>query len=189
MPRRKTLISDADGVLVDFTQGICDLLPEGVLTPEMCTTWDFFDPKPKGLLTLEQSRHVIEELRHPDFWDSLRPIPGAIAAVATLRANDVDIRVATSPWRSFPAWGETRMRLLERLFKIDGKHVMATAEKHLVRGTHFLDDKPEHVEAWMAEGSGSARMFKTPYNAAHEGEKFRMHHVDGWDEVLAWVLE
>lgn len=67
-----------------------------------------------------------------------------------------------------------------RTFNAKNDEVIIAAQKRLVRGASFIDDKPESVRDWAAvNGDYNAWLFDAPYNRNFTWAN-RLH---GWSEV------
>jgi len=195
---KRILLCDVDGVLADFVGGVCKLLPPGTLTPSMVTCWDFIDPAPKGLLSEHHHRLVTAACSYGSFWESLPYYDGAGNALEAIRQSDIEVVALTSPWDSCSTWSGARTAWLKAL-GFTRHQVIITPRKELVRGNYFLDDKPEHVAAWMHrntavgrfrdERQDNARLVTAPYNLHTEClfQEESLPRVDGWVDVLRWL--
>jgi 5'(3')-deoxyribonucleotidase len=133
-------------------------------------------------------RRVVESIIiEPGFCDGIDVQPGAQEAVAALSELG-DVYVVTSPWDSSPTWMHERARWVARHFPTIGqRRVIQTAQKHLVRGDVFVDDKPEHVVAWSsAWPAATAILFDMHHN---RGEAFTETWRGGWDHAIQAARE
>lgn len=116
---------DLDGTLADFT-GYADRL------------------KMDGLVDVDE---------RPDCWpgifSQLKPMPGAVDAIATL-AECYELYIAsTNPWGNDEG-ARDKIAWVKRMFGGDGpenpfyKHVVLTHHKELLSGDYLIDDWPAH---------------------------------------------
>jgi FMN phosphatase YigB (HAD superfamily) len=164
-----TIGLDIDGVLADFTgalyreaerMGLRHHFPE----LEKPHPWDFGTP---------HFNTVWNEVAHHDwFWLSIPPIPGAVEAVtfkprAYITARTISNRT-TIKWlrkHGFP--------VPERCYSV-GRADMKIDLAHKLGITHFVDDKPETVEALNKVGI-KTYMFHAPCNWHTETEHDRLY--------------
>jgi 5'(3')-deoxyribonucleotidase len=150
MPR---ILLDADGCILDFLSPALHVFevvsgkryrPEEVIYFEMAKLFerDFPDSAPE--LTAE----VYRRFRAPGWCLDIKPYEGAVEFVENLRQH-ADVVVVTSPIKGSRTWAGERAESLLIHFGFDSKHVVNTAAKQLVAGDSFLDDNPEHVDAWL----------------------------------------
>jgi len=115
------------------------------------------------------------------FCDGIAPQPGAQDAVRRLSELG-EVFVVTSPWDSSPTWMFERLHWVARHFPTIGRRrVIQTAQKHLIRGDVFVDDKLEHVETWSAAWPGSkAILFDMHHNRRDSAKEWR----GGWGHAI-----
>lgn len=161
---------DCDGVLGDFTGRFAERLME---------TWGF-DLRDEDITTFDHSTvpnwqpRFWDLLKEPGFVAEMKPLPGARAAVETLRGLG-EVLCVTSPFDGAPHWMNERVEWLKHHMGFNHKDVIHTHRKDLIRGDILVDDRYEH--AWDFPGKGL--LFDRPWN---QGEtKWR---VFSWDDVL-----
>ncbi len=141
---------DVDGVLLDFVGAVFRARGE---SREPVLRYDFLTANDKVML------------RSPDFWETLHPMPGAMAAIDRRRAIGHDIVAVTAPWHSCKGWGFVRRHLLKKHFGIHQDNVIITHRKDLVRGDYFVDDNPDTVSLWgLRNPGGTPRLYDATYN-------------------------
>ncbi|NIM50416.1 MAG: hypothetical protein GTO22_14395 [Gemmatimonadales bacterium] len=141
---------DVDGVLLDFTRAVFRMRGTD---PEPVTDWDFLTATDK------------KGLEDPDFWETLRPMPGAEEELYNRRRMFGDHVIAvTAPWLSCKGWGFVRRKLLKKYFGMKPEDVIITSRKDLVIGDWFVDDKPETVRSWRRNNVGVGLLYDQPYN-------------------------
>lgn len=162
------VLLDCDGVLADYTGQCSRELKRkfGItLDAEDLATWDFS----KQLAPVV--RAYLEEIQKgAEFWEDIDRIEGADAAVTAIQLSGHEIHVVTSPHFDCIGWAWSRRKWLKRHFGIKPENVTITQSKFLVGGDVFVDDKPEHVTAWVKERTardtrkGRAFLVDAPYN-------------------------
>lgn len=91
-----TAALDADGVLLDFNGGFLQVAQE-VLGRPLRQLSNAYRMSPRyGITQAERNQVWLEMIHHPSGWRNLPPIPGAIEAVARLRAWGLRIQVVTA---------------------------------------------------------------------------------------------
>lgn len=179
MSSKPRALVDCDGILADF---ITPCLREiaGLTGVQHAhndvDVWDF-DVK---LIESDMLRqHYWQRITRPGFCASLEPYPRAKEGMSLL-ASYADVFIVTSPMLA-PTWAHERQEWLREHFGIDHKHIVSTPAKHLVRGELFLDDKPEHVDRWLAANPcGVGLLWSQRYNehATH------LRRVSQWGPVV-----
>lgn len=183
----KTILLDCDGVLADFSLGVCEVVKTITgrdFKPDNITEWDFC----KALkLAPDEARDVRRALSMSGHvWPNLKPFPAAQEAVKCLY-KVANVYVITSPWNSCKTWLHEREAWLDLHFDIPHTRVIATSAKHLVSGDIFVDDKPGNVEAWHHAqgwtddhgGESRAVLWDAPYNREAE--------IDGAIRATSWA--
>jgi 5'(3')-deoxyribonucleotidase len=160
------VLLDCDGPLLSYTHGICAaanerLSPDQHINPSMITRWDVL-----SFITNEKVRSEVSQMRNGrSFWANLPVVEGARDGIEQLRSAGVGVKVVTSPFLSCDAWGSVRYAALKRHFGISPDDVHVTADKSVVRGDAFVDDKPSHVLSWqIANPLCAALLYDLPHN-------------------------
>ncbi len=184
----KRVVMDADGVCVDFTSQVLNMLATCGFKrrdPTEITMWDFL----KELLRPDERMAVHHQLRHPDWWSDLEPMPGAQEAVRLLREAGHEVVFATAPWDSCSGWDVARRMNLAVLFGAKSSDVVITARKELVAGDAIVDDKPANVVAWGREHRhGYAFLYAGTHNTSSDWPRRISWPEKGVHELLR-VLE
>jgi len=169
------ILLDVDGVVADFTGMVAQVSRAGGFTLPPVTQWDFM----RGLEAPHRA-WVERCLALGEYWGSIEPLPGAVAGVDALRMADHDVVFVTSPWESCPTWAYERTRWLLKHFQATRHDVIVAADKSLISGDVFVDDKPEHVGSWVARNKKKyGFIWDQPWNA---GRTEGAHLVGGWTE-------
>jgi 5'(3')-deoxyribonucleotidase len=176
-PYRPVILIDCDGVLADIATPLVneanrmvekmwrDPTVDGlqvrgsyvhsVTRPETIRPEDLIDYDISKAFPGLRSSKVYEPLARQGFCRSLRPYPGAAAAVKRLQELG-EVYCVTKPARS-PYWHWEREEWLQMLMGIPRDRVIFAANKSLITGHFFIDDNQEHVWDWMTErGDGYA---------------------------------
>ncbi len=185
---KPVVLLDCDGPLADFGQAYLDALwveTGASHSPREVDRWDMHNCE--FFVELSQRfehlrRRVDAHVIKPGFCDGIDVAHGAKAAVAKL-VEVADVYVVTSPWDSSPTWMHERTRWVAKHFpEIGRRRVIHAAQKHLIRGDIFVDDKPSHIEEWTRHWpNGAAVLFDMHHNRT-EGAGLQR---GGWPEVLA----
>ena len=179
------LLTDADGVLVDFNGGALDVyarLTGNYVDPQSLTEWEFtsslkFDNE--GMRDLFW-RHLNEE----GFCKNLKPLPGAVEAIKKLRDMQVDVHVVTSPMKTCPTWTHEREFWIAKHLNLPRTRIHHSAFKAVYSGDLFIDDKPEHVMEWSDYNPGGAAfLWNAPGNRNAKG----LNRLHSWDELFGLI--
>ena len=161
------VILDVDGVLLDF---VGEVINGTRLDRASVTEWDVFGLLDRIEPGLGEARREACDL--PEFWRSLRPIPGAQGFVRNLRCTGAEIVFATAPWIGCFGWESIRRDQLQTWFDARPIDIVFTAWKELIRGDLFIDDNPDNVRRWSrANEHGLALLYPAPYNERWSGER------------------
>jgi 5'-nucleotidase len=133
---------DMDGVMADwdgFLDEQLDAVPELHDFPRQPERgWNSFsdaDPRHK--------KAVYKILEHPEYYSSLKPIEGAVAAANQMRSDDHDVVFISSPWESNPMGYQAKANWLFQHFGgWARKNLILTSDKTLVIADVLVDDKP-----------------------------------------------
>lgn len=155
------VLLDCDGVLLDLTNHVLDWLNYPVEVNDI-DTWDFFQH-----LSAKDDKRAKKLMGSDWFWKQGPRRDCAQTAVATLQGQGHEVTIVTSPWRGCHKWGEMRYQWLERYFGIKSADVLIGHKKWKVDGDVFVDDKPDHVQAWQDKHpNGRAYLATLPGNAS-----------------------
>ena len=133
-----------------------------------------------------ESEHteVLKTLQSPGFYESLKPLPGAVEALRDLvEVWGVDVKLVTAPHPSCPGTcALEKYASVERIFGASFQdRLIITRDKTHVMGDILIDDKP-HI-------SGSKPcpwkhvIFSQSYNQNVQG-KARLSSWNSWQDVL-----
>lgn len=179
--KRLKIALDCDGLLSDFTRGALRVVEEVTgkrFVPADVTEWDFC--KVLGLTFRET--HLVKKTigRRRGFVTSLLPYPLARQGVRRLRELG-EVFCVTSPWDSNPWWREEREAWLALHFGIDV--VYHAANKTVYEADVFVDDRSDHVRAWLGAWPGrTAVLWRTLHNTS-EDVPCGAHSTDSWEAL------
>lgn len=191
MNRQPRLMLDMDGVLADWLTGVFerarlldhhrDLYLNPLPTPSQITCWELTDQ-----LTINQAKLVEQAKVHPILYSILRPMPGAVEAVAGLRDAGIQVGVLTSPDLDNPACASAKLEWLERHFdRALAESAVITKDKTQVMCDVLVDDKPDitgrYVPTWTQV------LFDQPYN--RHCVLPRLNSWDDWHTLLPLLHE
>ncbi len=117
---RKRLYVDMDNVLVDF--------PSGVARLDEHTRREF-----EGRL---------DEV--PGIFAHMDPLPGALAAFATLAQRFDSYVLSTAPWENPSAWSDKLLWIQRHLGQAAYKRLILTHHKNLNAGDFLVDDRTKN---------------------------------------------
>jgi 5'(3')-deoxyribonucleotidase len=172
---------DCDGVLSDFTSGALRVIDE--VTGRKYTAADikeFNFAKALGLSKQETSAVMKMISSRRGFAASLPPYPLARQGVRRLRELG-EVYCVTSPWDTNPWWREERTVWLALHFGIDVVH--HAVDKSVYAADIFVDDRSDHVCAWLAARPGrTAVLWRTLHNTS-EAIPCGAHSTGSWEEL------
>lgn len=183
------VLLDCDEVLADTTTSILEYINANTgksFVKADVNQWDVFQAVGHPELD-EQWRDDVDRM---NLCLSIRPFVGAPRLIHELNKVS-DVYVVTAPLDRCHTWCSQRYTWLERCFGIPRKRVVFAADKHLIEGDVFVDDKLDNVIDWkMAHPGGDALVFDQPWN--RQGHHFYVSgrvytHDDVLNAVLEWV--
>lgn len=176
---------DVDGVLGDLLTPWFEHMNElhgTAFTPADMRGWEMTD-----LIGAEHKASFYESVAKLRIHDVLLPYPGAIDAVMEAHRR-AEVFAVTSHMQKAETWVHDRDKWLERLFKIDGKHVCHTHAKHRFELDLLIDDNADNIERWAARWTkGRAILWDHPHNRAHSLRAPNAIRASRWEEVLAEI--
>lgn len=131
-------------------------------------------------LTAEQ---IFEPLHLPEFWQTVKPKPGAVEYIRKLINEGQDIYIVTSSkYTTFP------FKLDEALFKylpeLDYHNVIVTYQKQLIKLDILVDDGYHNLE----NGDYIRILFDAPHNQnIEENAVTKCKRVKSWEEVYNFI--
>ncbi len=181
MSKIKTrVILDCDQVLAEFVDHLIKAIAkiEDPPDPATFTTWDII----KNHMTPSQQAATKSILAGTEFWETQPVIPGAKFAVDSLVDMGFEIHVATNAWSGCKTWAGVREYWLKHNLGIESKFVHNVGHKYLVSGNVFVDDKPEHIQAWQADQNHHGHPERVAFLFAYDfNESFEWpNRLYGW---------
>jgi 5'(3')-deoxyribonucleotidase len=149
---------DVDGVAADFMRHLLTLIGSKA-TPTSYQLADF--------LKAGELKEATALKKTPEFWLTIPVMDGAQEGIEKLKKKGHAIRWVTRSYRSCPMWWDCRLTWLEENFGVKDDHeVICAADKGLVMGRAFVDDRVDNVSDWEKRNHnhGRAFLFDQPYN-------------------------
>jgi 5'(3')-deoxyribonucleotidase len=187
------ILLDVDGVIADFRQlyvDCCNQANGTTFTRNDLGLVSSYDYKSALKLTDEQMRATWTLINEPGRAASMTPLPGAIEGVQKLlRGNEVHF-ITSSPYTS-PTWDYDRREWLRELFGRDAaSRVHFTADKHLVFGHVFVDDRFEPVARWKRHHTSLdcvALLWQDAPNLSNDELRAVTECTTNWVDVGIWA--
>lgn len=178
--KKLTILIDMDDTIENFGQTLIDTLNETYglnVNIDDVKEWDLTKPFP----TL--SKHQIFAPTYTkEFWERVKPLPGAVENVKRLvdDGHDIVIVTASAP-QSVP------LKLERFLFKyfpfIKRSNVIICSRKQMVKGDIMIDDGPHNLE----DGDYVKIMMTANHNKSYDTDTNGMKRVNNWDEAYQYV--
>lgn len=158
----KRVILDVDGVSANFVQATLDSLV-GLGGPRMghddIATWDIFGSMPPGW-----NDRLLREWHKPGWCRGIPLYEGSLDGIGALR-EVAPVVFATTAMPGAPHWMWERDQWLRAHLGASDNDIVFVADKRVVSGTVFVDDKAANVRAWHREHPGGvAVLWNRPYN-------------------------
>lgn len=153
---RTTCILDADDVLLDFRpKAVATLQYLGL---EVLDGHVFWGDRANG-------DPFAEYVDANPLWVYNIPVAeGTMLLLEQLRALDLDVVVATRPYKRSRLWADERIQALHHRLGFAHDDIYLCANKSRIRGNMLVDDDPAHVRAWQLENPhGTGVLWDTPY--------------------------
>lgn len=167
---------DLDGVVSNFTKGVCDIFEKPYKEPE---SYDLY----KELGVSEDEMWGEINSRRWKFWTNLELYPWANHLIEVVKELDPYFSFLTAPSLSADCVKGKRI-WLKRHFP-DENFVMAPAKLKCLlsqKGRILIDDKKRNIDDWISAG-GKGILFPQPYNF-EIGEKSVVDYVYSQIEVM-----
>jgi 5'(3')-deoxyribonucleotidase len=129
-----------DGVLCGYNE---KLVESGLVQPNQLTQerWKNCGLPPEQVETI--SRLVSSQ----GFFESLKPIDGAIQSIEELLALGCDVNVCSRPPKYSHAWSE-KYEWIQRHCPVLSERIILTTRKAVVKGDAFIDDSLQELQKW-----------------------------------------
>lgn len=178
---------DQDGVLSGWDEYLSE---QADLHPEL----DDFPRQPeRGWIDYNTARPdhkkiVMKILHHPDFYESLPPIPGALAVIRKVVDDGHDVSIVTTPWDQNPRGHQGKVRWVQKHLGWDYvKRLVITRDKTRWVGDVLIDDKP--LVNGLIVPFWKHIYFTQPYNEGLPGPRIQNWTDGTWESVLYGYLE
>lgn len=170
---------DLDDVLWDLLDAWLqryNSIVDANVKPDDITSWNieqYILPNTKEILF-----YILEQ---KDFWDTVRPMNGAVEALYRLVNDGYNIYIVTaSDYRTIPA----KLKCFFRLFPfIRQDQVVVTKEKQLLDLDVMIDDNPEN----LCHASYDKLLFDRPSNQWVDKEDLK--RVYTWAEIYQFIKD
>jgi len=204
-PARRVVLVDMDGVIADFDGRLLTILKERhqvVATRDHLTKFPFAANFPADI------KPTIDAIMAEEgFFRSFEPIPGAIAALREMQAEEgLEVFICTAPiarsrfchqekveWvrahlddavPKAPADGTSDAKRLKAEPSTEWvRRMVVTSDKSLVRGDLLIDDAPQ-AKASAFEPTWEHVWYRQPYNASLMGRR----RLGSWGEWRGVVM-
>jgi 5'(3')-deoxyribonucleotidase len=144
-----TILCDLDGIVADLLTPWLSRYNADYgdnLTVTDITDWDIHN-----CVKSECGEKIYDYINEPGFYFNLKPLPGAIDTINSLRNDGHEVVFVTAS-ASAPHTAEEKLRWIEKHFGMSRRDVFIGHKKHLVKGDVFIDDSPKNLmkyrEAW-----------------------------------------
>lgn len=185
----RTVLVDMDGVIADWSQTVFEL------AAEIAEVTGYTGPLPHaGEQTVFDVRDcwsgpqlylVRAAMAHPELYQKLPPIEGAIEALHQMLRGGIDVRICSSPDLDNPLCASAKYEWVRRHASDElAARTILTKDKTTVRGHILIDDKPEVTGAMTPEWSHV--YFDQPWNRGMPGE--RLLHWSQWSSTVLPLL-
>jgi hypothetical protein len=185
--RKIRLLLDVDGPLTaGFTARAClELRRCGVEAwPDDVTDWDIFACF--GVKGTDVEKTCYARMSAPGYCYDFAPNAGAVAFCEWARQRNHDVYAVTAPLGSSPTWAYDRERWLKDDLRFAGNRVVHAADKAVVGGDMFVDDKPSNVADWAKAHPGRlAVLWRATYNRGFEWP----HVAENYHDLAAYVAK
>jgi 5'(3')-deoxyribonucleotidase len=108
---------------------------------------------------------ITKWINEPNFFENLRPIPGAIEGLRELMKRGHDVVIATSVSGDVEnAYDSKRRSLAKHVPEFDMKNFICTSRKGLLRGDVLIDDAAHYLADWYSMGNTRAVVMHARWN-------------------------
>ena len=124
-------------------------------------------------------QEILDFMREADFWEDVKPVPGAAEALKHFRDEGHEVYIVTATEMEHVT---DKMRdLLFRCFPfLSWDQVIITSHKQMIQGDVLIDDGIHNLEG----GTYRKILFTAPYNRHYDAEANHMIRVSSWDEII-----
>ena len=129
-----------------------------------------------------EKRQILDFMREADFWEDVKPVPGAAEALKHFMDEGHDVYVVTAT--EFEHVREKMENVLFRYFPFfSPRQVIITCRKQMIRGDVLIDDGIHNLEG----GDYAKILFTAPHNRYYDAEANGMIRADSWDEIIGII--
>ena len=129
-------------------------------------------------------REILDFMREPDFWEEVKPVPGAAEALKHFMDEGHQVYIVTAT-EAEHVHGKME-RVLFRYFPfLSWDQVIITGRKQMIRGDVLIDDGIHNLEG----GEYRKILFTAPYNREYDAEANGVIRVSSWDEIVRIIDE
>lgn len=174
--KKLTILVDMDDTIECLTDAWIDWLNRKYDTnvrKEDVHSWDF-----SAAFPMLSHGEAYEPLYIDEFWNDVRPMPGAYEILQKLKLEGHDVYIVTSS-----AYQTIRAKMDRVLFEyfpfINWSHVIVAMNKAMVKGDVLIDDGPHNLENF----DGARILMTAPHNRSYDAEAHGMYRVSNWQEI------
>lgn len=151
---RPVVLLDIDGVVADFRELYVRCCNRANGTKfQVSDLGDGYHYKDALQLSRKQLTATWDEIKRPGMAARMELLPGAKQGVREL-LSIAEVHIVTSPVTS-PTWCHDRRLWIEHHFGADlASRITYTAQKHLMQGSVFVDDRITTVMSWLHYNQG-----------------------------------
>ena len=178
--RKLTILIDMDDTIEHLTDAWIKWLNKKhgtEVSNDDIVSWNFS----KAFPTLTEAE-TYAPLYVDEFWGTVRPMNGALEAMADLIMYGHEVYIVTSSaYQTLPAKLERVLFTYFPIIKWD--HVIVTANKQMIRGDVLVDDAPHNLEGF----DGLRILVNASHNRNYPAEENGMIRAGGWPEIYRLI--
>ena len=178
--KRMTILVDMDDTIEQLVQALVKKTNEKYCrcaTVDDVTDWSIVCAFP-GL----QKKQVLDFMCDPDFWDGVKPMPGAPEALKHFMDEGHRVYIVTAT-ESDHLEGKMEKVLFRYFPFLSWSQVIITCNKQMIRGDVLIDDGIHNLEG----GEYRKILFTAPWNREYDAEANGMVRVHSWEEAVRIV--
>lgn len=182
MNTEKILLVDCDDVLEDLCTPWVNELNK--IAHTSYTVDDIQDWSLGKLFTTISESQLFGVLTEEDFWKQVKPKPGAIPYLRSLKAEGYNIYVATATHPKNFAYKIEHV--LKKYFSfIPEENIIAIQKKQLLIGDFLVDDNVNN----LYNGNYKKILFTAPHNRNYKEvwPYSDIYRADTWEDVYNWI--
>ena len=179
--KKLTVLVDMDDVLVNTLEAWVWWLNRAFYSdvfPDDITDWDISRSYPYAPVEL-----LYEPLKNPEFWETVRPVPGAREGLLKLYKGGYRVSVVTASW-----YDTLQPKMDRALFKwfpeLSWRDVVVTHYKQGVRGDVLIDDNIDN----LTDGNYAKLLMDAPHNRNKQVDD-DIIRVKNWPEIIRKINE